>query len=108
MLVCATYFLKSYVAIEMIRPHVATKILCHDRAWGGAAEARSDRAPWTRDRVSDRTHSVHDKLDTVHCVGHCLGIVHGQCSLILFMGTVKKKEKKNEMTLVNWGVTLIF
>ena len=105
---CATDFLKFYVVIEIVRPHVATKILCHDRAWGGAVEARSDRAPWTRDRVCDRaqrvsdsTHSVRDKLDTVHCVGHCLGIVHGQCSLILFMGTVKKRKKKNEMTLVN-------
>ena len=98
---CAIDFLKFYVATEIVWPHVATEILCRDKAWGGAAEARGDRAPWMCDRVRDRpqsaydsTHSVHDKLDIVHCVGHFLSIIHGQCSLILFMGTVKKRKKK--------------
>ena len=41
-----------YVAIEIVRPRVATG--------PGAAEACDDRVPWTRDRVLDHVHDTRD------------------------------------------------
>ena len=56
-----------FFATKITQPHVATEILCRDRARVRAAEVHNDRAPLEYGKVLCR---AHDGRDSLHAFVH--------------------------------------